>query len=497
MTLVPRSTWIGGTSAQANELIQGFELLKGKSGTHLQRSLGDRGVCNNGSFPIEVLPAMSHYLGPTLQTANPCQCNTVTYSLMSACGACQGRTYLSWSVWSANCPTVSINTYPEPIPSGVAIPGWAYLDVKATDNFDPTLAKENSNLTESTAIPSPTSTRLTSTITIHLSTTSSRASASSTSSSVLTTTTSSSSSSSPEQVRRENAIGGGVVGGLAGLLLILALLFWFIKRRRRLARNGQHLPSPSPTPADPENPTWHEGPYMRQANLNPAPQMSPAVSDGRTFPRWSTYKTNCSAVYDEVFLQPIPPNTKVPHYAYLDVVTSDTFNATLAQAAGGVESTNIPAPTSSSSDMAPGGNPTGDANNGDANNGASKKSNAGAIAGGVVGGLVGLAIIVCLVLWLLRRRRRAAPSSSSFGPGMMASRPMTAASTTYPSTPAPKVYDPNDPSTYPSNMPNAFTPSPEPMRQHTGYVTPNYTGNSGQMVYNQTAKPTYTGAPEL
>ncbi|KAF9562199.1 hypothetical protein CPC08DRAFT_391330 [Agrocybe pediades] len=236
-------------------------------------------VCNNGSFPIEVLPAMSHYLGPTLQTANPCQCNTVTYSLMSACGACQGRTYLSWSVWSANCPTVSINTYPEPIPSGVAIPGWAYLDVKATDNYDPTLAKENSNLTESTAIPSPTSTRLTSTITIHLSTTSSRASASSTSSSVLTTTTSSSSSSSPEQVRRENAIGGGVVGGLAGLLLILALLFWFIKSRRRLARNGQHLPSPSPTPADPENPTWHEGPYMRQANLTPAPQMSPAVSD--------------------------------------------------------------------------------------------------------------------------------------------------------------------------------------------------------------------------
>ncbi|KAF9562200.1 hypothetical protein CPC08DRAFT_706921 [Agrocybe pediades] len=222
-----------------------------------------------------------------------------------------------------------------------------------------------------------------------------------------------------------------------------------------------------------------------------------SVCQGRTFPRWSTYKANCPAVYDEVFLQPIPPNTKVPHYAYLDVVTSDTFNATLAQAAGGVESTNIPAPTSSSSDTAPGGNPTGSANNGDANNGASKKSNAGAIAGGVVGGLVGLAIIVCLVLWLLRRRRRAAPSSSSFGPGMMASRPMTAASTTYPSTPAPKVYDPNDPSTYPSNMPNAFTPSPEPMRQHTGYVTPNYTGNSGQMVYNQTAKPTYTGAPEL
>ncbi|KAF8201562.1 hypothetical protein BJ912DRAFT_506116 [Pholiota molesta] len=87
-------------------------------------------VCNGGPFPVAALPDNTHYLGPTLQNANPCQCNTVTYSLMSACGACQGRTYLSWSVWSANCAMVYTDTYPEPIPSGVSVPGWAYLDVE-------------------------------------------------------------------------------------------------------------------------------------------------------------------------------------------------------------------------------------------------------------------------------------------------------------------------------------------------------------------------------
>ncbi|KAF8798152.1 hypothetical protein BYT27DRAFT_7227800 [Phlegmacium glaucopus] len=102
-------------------------------------------VCNNGPFPVSALPSTSHYAGPSLQGANPCQCNTVTYSLMSACGACQGQTYLSWSVWSANCLTVHLSSFPEPIPSGVFVPGWAYLDVQADDNFDQSLARQNAS----------------------------------------------------------------------------------------------------------------------------------------------------------------------------------------------------------------------------------------------------------------------------------------------------------------------------------------------------------------
>lgn len=242
-------------------------------------------VCNNGPYPVEGLPDSSHYLGPTLQNANPCQCSTVTYSLMSACGACQGRSYLSWSVWSANCPMVYVGSYLEPIPTGVAVPGWAYLDVEANDNFDQSLAKQDANLTESTAIPSPTSSVAKTSSSQKSSSTISK---SSTISSTITSITSSpsasaaDSSSSPAKVKQENAIGGGVVGGLAGLLLLCGALYWYIyHRRRRTARIGEHLPSPSPT--DPENGLWHgQGPYMRQ--IGGAPQGSAAPSVNSSLP---------------------------------------------------------------------------------------------------------------------------------------------------------------------------------------------------------------------
>ncbi|KAF8892476.1 hypothetical protein BD779DRAFT_1188543 [Infundibulicybe gibba] len=80
-------------------------------------------VCNNGSYNVAALPDQTHYLGPDLSDANPCQCNTVVYSLMSAC--------------------VSVNSYPLPIPSGTYVPGWAYFDVEANDAFDISQAKDN------------------------------------------------------------------------------------------------------------------------------------------------------------------------------------------------------------------------------------------------------------------------------------------------------------------------------------------------------------------
>jgi hypothetical protein len=33
------------------------------------------------------------YTGPNADTANDCLCNTVTYSMLSACGACQGSPF--------------------------------------------------------------------------------------------------------------------------------------------------------------------------------------------------------------------------------------------------------------------------------------------------------------------------------------------------------------------------------------------------------------------
>jgi len=73
------------------------------------------------AFTIDPLPTGSQYQGPT--TYDPCECNTVIYSLMSACDFCQGQTCISydrqpclcclvyisavrWSQFSANCTNV-------------------------------------------------------------------------------------------------------------------------------------------------------------------------------------------------------------------------------------------------------------------------------------------------------------------------------------------------------------------------------------------------------
>ncbi|KAF8911956.1 hypothetical protein CPB84DRAFT_1957623 [Gymnopilus junonius] len=239
-------------------------------------------ICNNATFPVEPLPDSSHYLGPSLQDANACQCSTVTYSLMSACGACQGRTYLSWSVWSEDCPTVYISSFPEPLPAGVAVPGWAYLDVTAEDNFDQTNAKKDSNATESTAVPSPTSSSSGSpakTSSVPL-TASSHPITPSAVPSVSASVSASTSSTQAFSEKRANAVGGGVIGGLFGVVIIFASLYWYIYRRRRLARNGQQLPSP----ADPENASWHgQGPYMAQRQVaDPVVQTSTAPSSNNS-----------------------------------------------------------------------------------------------------------------------------------------------------------------------------------------------------------------------
>jgi len=255
-------------------------------------------VCYGAPFPVEALPESSHYLGPSLQDANICQCSTVTYSLMSACGACQGMSYLSWSVWSANCPTVYLSAFPEAIPVGVAVPGWAYLNVTVDDNFDQTLAKQDANLTESTAIPSPTSSAVKTIVAKTSSSTLAKSTQATSTPSAVSPSASSGDSSSPAlSLKQSNALGGGVVGGLAGLLVISGLLFWYIHRRRRLTRNGQHLPSPSLT-TDPENASWHgQGPYMiqRQAEGSTLPASAAPSMNSSLPPAPATYTIHSSA----------------------------------------------------------------------------------------------------------------------------------------------------------------------------------------------------------
>ncbi|KAJ6623489.1 hypothetical protein B0H10DRAFT_2010009 [Mycena sp. CBHHK59/15] len=205
-------------------------------------------VCS-GSYQLNALPDGYHYTGPTLASANPCQCSTVVYSLLAECGLCQNRTASMWSVWETDCASVSINSFPEPIPAGLHVPGWAYLNVQATDMFNEALAQANANITESTAIPQPDKTS-----------SSSMSTPSSTSAAPATTTASSESTGlAAIDQSRSNAIGGGVVGGFCALLLICGLAFWLHRRRSDARSNGQLLNSPVmsqyPTDSLPGQPT--------------------------------------------------------------------------------------------------------------------------------------------------------------------------------------------------------------------------------------------------
>lgn len=179
-------------------------------------------VCWGGDFTISSLPPGTHYAAPTVAEANACECSTVTYSLVSACGECQNATFLTWSSWSYNCTQIFPQVYPYDIPAGTVVPNWAYLNV--TGGFDSVAAQNAGDLPESTA------TKVQSTGSVIYSST---VSASVTSSGAATgSSTAPPANSTSSDV---GAIAGGVVGGIVGAAAIIGLATWFFVKRRRSA----------------------------------------------------------------------------------------------------------------------------------------------------------------------------------------------------------------------------------------------------------------------
>jgi hypothetical protein len=76
------------------------------------------------AFSVPALQPGYEYTGPSIDDYNLCKCNTVVYSLLSACDACQGAEWISyvlhpppsptwlisfffsWALYSENCSTV-------------------------------------------------------------------------------------------------------------------------------------------------------------------------------------------------------------------------------------------------------------------------------------------------------------------------------------------------------------------------------------------------------
>jgi len=232
-----------------------------------------------------------------------------------------------------------------------------------------------------------------------------------------------------------------------------------------------------------------------------------AYCQNQTYLDWSIYDVNCTTVYVSVFTDPIPPTIVVPHYAYLNVSQYNTFNVVAAMDAGGTESSPIPQATSATTPVATSTSSSVPGNG--------KKLNIGAIAGGTVGG-VAFIVLVGLIAFIMRRRKSpTTPSTTAYNP--YGSPQMSGADMKYdsvPTTPPGKIYDPNDPSTFPSfgpnpvsygsampNDPSTFASNPATYSTYSGSpqgVVPTNTGNAtlvgGQVPVRTTH---YTGAPEL
>ncbi|KAF8495485.1 hypothetical protein F5888DRAFT_1711245 [Russula emetica] len=158
---------------------------------------------NDGSFTIyDLSPGGSPYnVGSSgtssTQDSNLCMCNTVTYSLLSACDACQGVEWNSWSAYSLDCiKTLPPSSFPNPIPSGTRVPQWALIDIISENNWDPNQASAVGDSPEQAPgarLGSPT----------------------------------------PKSSSNTDVIVGGAVGGVATIGLVVIAIGFFLRRRRR------------------------------------------------------------------------------------------------------------------------------------------------------------------------------------------------------------------------------------------------------------------------
>ncbi|KAF8512609.1 hypothetical protein BU17DRAFT_69155 [Hysterangium stoloniferum] len=203
----------------------------------------------------------------------------------------------------------------------------------------------------------------------------------------------------------------------------------------------------------------------------------------------------------------IPVGVSIPSWAYLNVTTTGTFDSTAA-------SNNHTASTSPGSSSPP--------------SASHKKSNAGAIAGGVIGGLIGFALIAGAGFFIYRRRQggrvmttnewEQTPSSEKHyatnGGAQMAM-------VMHPPLQPGILYNPDDPSTFPSSpgptLPTYTSPTittvsllQDPnhsshgrqLSDGTSHITPfspTSTGNgrNSPAPFNPPALGGYTGVPEI
>ncbi|KAH9965536.1 hypothetical protein BGW80DRAFT_1254938 [Lactifluus volemus] len=96
---------------------------------------------HGGTPYVTPLDSNHAYSGPGLWEAEDsdlCKCNTVIYSLLSACARCQGAQTLTWHGWSSHCTELMGPSIlpPHPLSNDTCIPFWAMLDVTFLGHWD-------------------------------------------------------------------------------------------------------------------------------------------------------------------------------------------------------------------------------------------------------------------------------------------------------------------------------------------------------------------------
>ncbi|KAK0466420.1 uncharacterized protein EV420DRAFT_1511561 [Desarmillaria tabescens] len=210
---------------------------------------------------------------------------------------------------------------------------------------------------------------------------------------------------------------------------------------------------------------------------------------------WSTYSINCTSKYN-IFPHDIPSDTAVPHWAYLELLSNGTVNMAAAETDTGAEATATA--TSSSASVTPTSSvASGPETTSTSASSESSKDLAGAIAGGVVGGLLGVgAIMIGIILFVLRRRRQKRLGRPQYP------EPIYVA----PSSTGQKLYDPNDPATFPiSHSPmtaGEYSSMNTRFEDHPYFVTPDQQtvgrGSPAMASYRPlTPARDYRGVPEI
>ncbi|KAG8744914.1 hypothetical protein FRC10_009284 [Ceratobasidium sp. 414] len=225
------------------------------------------------------------YSPPSGQYANLCRCNSVQWNLLSACSLCQGGPSGSWMDWMGNCSAsvVNVASYPLPIPSGVAIPHWAYYDFTGINIFNAATGPESSPAAIASSTPAYSSVGFTASYSV----------------AVPSATPLPSGPKSNSSGNNTGAIVGGIVGGVLGVAVLVLIAVMLVRKSKQSPakiepQNQDNHSYPTPVPVQPNSASPMMGQYqpgMPHPGLaSPGPDQKPYdPSDPATFPVHQSY----------------------------------------------------------------------------------------------------------------------------------------------------------------------------------------------------------------